>query len=106
MDHGRIIIPLYFFMLISLFCFIGFSTQTPEEKAAAVVAEAAEAEVLEAAAAKIAARPHRLEIVSQEVNLGRWNYAVIIKDTKTGEEFIVVRENSGDAVAITPIEAR
>ena len=37
MDHGRIIIPLYFFMLISLFCFIGCSTQTPEEKAAAVV---------------------------------------------------------------------
>lgn len=103
MKHFRIIFPLYFTMLISFLCFIGCSTQSPEEKAAQVAAEKAEAEVLAEAAAKIAARPRRLEIVSQEVNLGRYCFAIIIKDKETGTEFFVVQERVGDAVAITQI---
>jgi hypothetical protein len=81
----------------------GCSTQSPEEKAAALAAERAEAEVLAEAAAKIAARPSRLEIVSQEVNLGRYCFAIIVKDKESGTEFFVVNERVGDAVAITQI---
>jgi hypothetical protein len=92
--------------LILLFCliFVGCSTQTPEEKAAALVKEEAEAAVLEEAAAKIAARPHRLEIVSQELDVGRWAYAKVVRDNETGQEFLVVIENSAKAVAVTPIK--
>ena len=83
--------------VMTLLVFVGCSTVPPEAKAAAQKLEADKA-----------ARPDRLEIVSQELALGRYTFAVIIKDTKTEEEFIIVQERIhsdriGSAVAITPI---
>jgi len=73
----------------------GCSIQTPEERATALAAEEAEA-------AKIAARPHRLEVVSQKLEFGGFQDAFIIRDAESGEEFIVGRDQ-GDSITIVQI---
>lgn len=58
-----------------------------------------------AEAAKIAAeRPDRIKIMSRNTDIGNYVIAVIIQDSKTGQEFVVIRDSYGHAVAITPIK--